>query len=626
MGGQQPLVGAHVYLFAANTAGYGGPGIAASTSNASVSRLISVNGVTTQDTTVSDPTYLDYYVTSGAGGAFSISSDYTCTPGTQIYIYAIGGNAGSGTNPSAGLMAALGACPSTGNFLTATNPITYIVVNEVSTVAAAYAFAGFASDALHVSSSGTPLAQTGIANAFANAANLETIGTGAALATTGNVTAPQSEINTLGNILGACVNSNGAVTGPTNPTACYTLFTNALSAGATGAQPTDTATAAINIAHNPSANISSLFALAAATPPFAPALTSVPNDFTVALYIAGTGLTGPANLAFDAQGNAWVTNYYASGNRVTEVSPAGAFLSGSTGITGGCLNAPNGVAVDTSGNAWIANSTGNCITEISPSRTILSGSGYTDGSLNGSGYLAIDVSGNVWVTNFTGASVTVFSKAGSYTTGTRNFTSGGFAWPYGIAFDGTGNAWIANYQIATVTELSSSGTVLSGSGYTGGGINAAPIVVLDSGGNAWVANFGTSSATSSVTKLSNAGVPLSGSSGYTTGGISRPYQVALDGAGNAWTANYANSSASEISNAGTVLSPSTGFQGGHIYGPQAVAVDGSGNVWIANSINAPDNGSLTEFIGAGIPVITPTVAGLPSTPTLNGSSNQGTRP
>jgi len=57
-------------------------------------------------------------------------------------------------------------------------------MDEVSTIAAAYSFAGFATDAVHVSSSGTALAQTGIANAFANAANVETLGTGAALATT----------------------------------------------------------------------------------------------------------------------------------------------------------------------------------------------------------------------------------------------------------------------------------------------------------------------------------------------------------------------------------------------------------------------------------------------------------
>src|SRR6266568_913419 len=38
-GGQQPIAGAHVYLFAANTTGYGGSGIAPSASNASLSLL-----------------------------------------------------------------------------------------------------------------------------------------------------------------------------------------------------------------------------------------------------------------------------------------------------------------------------------------------------------------------------------------------------------------------------------------------------------------------------------------------------------------------------------------------------------------------------------------------------------
>jgi hypothetical protein len=72
-------------------------------------------------------------------------------------------------------MAVLGNCPVAGNFASATP---YVVVNEVSTVAAAYAMAGFATDAVHVGSLGTVLAQTGISNAFANAGNLETLATG----------------------------------------------------------------------------------------------------------------------------------------------------------------------------------------------------------------------------------------------------------------------------------------------------------------------------------------------------------------------------------------------------------------------------------------------------------------
>ncbi len=184
-GGQQAIVGAHVYLFAANTSGYAGAGLAATSSNASKSLLSAAS------TGFSDS--VGAYVPTDGNGNFSITGDYTCTPNTQVYVYALGGNAGSGANSGAGLLAALGNCPSGGNFLTQTP---FITVNEVSTIAAAYAFAGFATDATHVSSSGSGLAQTGIANAFANATNLASISTGAALATTpaGNGTVPQAEI------------------------------------------------------------------------------------------------------------------------------------------------------------------------------------------------------------------------------------------------------------------------------------------------------------------------------------------------------------------------------------------------------------------------------------------------
>ena len=58
-----------------------------------------------------------------------------------------------------------------------------------------------------------------------------------------------------------------------------------------------------------------------------------------------------------------------------------------------------------------------------------------------------------------------------------------------------------------------------------------------------------------------------------------------------------------------------------------MALDGSGNAWIGNSgypCEAVD--SVLEFIGVATPVITPIAAGLPATPTANGSSNLGTRP
>jgi hypothetical protein len=255
-GGNQPIAGAQVYLLAANTAGYG---------TVSVSLL-------TSGTNGSDS--IGGYVLSDSGGNFTITGDYTCTSGQQVYLYAQGGDPGAGTNTAVGLMAVLGSCPDSGNFL-AVSP--FINVNEVTTVAAAYALAGFATDATHVSSSGTPLAQTGIANAFANAGNLADMSSGTALTTTpaGNGTVPQTEINTLANILAACVNSTGS-----SSTGCSTLFSNAKSGGSTGTTPTETATAAINMVHNPTANVAALFPLQTAVAPFAPMLSYAPSDFT----------------------------------------------------------------------------------------------------------------------------------------------------------------------------------------------------------------------------------------------------------------------------------------------------------------------------------------------------------
>src|ERR1035437_1531118 len=73
-GGQNPIVGAHVYLFAANAGlllpninGYGNP--SASLLTAGTGRTLDSSGGATTG---------DYYVTTtGGGGSFSISSDYT---------------------------------------------------------------------------------------------------------------------------------------------------------------------------------------------------------------------------------------------------------------------------------------------------------------------------------------------------------------------------------------------------------------------------------------------------------------------------------------------------------------------------------------------------------------------
>src|ERR1039458_5585719 len=90
-GGQNPIVGAHVYLYAVNNTGYGGSGIAPNNTNASVSLLRNAAG-TTQDGNG------HYYVTTDPSGNFTITGDYSCPSSyAHSYFYAVGGDPGLGS-------------------------------------------------------------------------------------------------------------------------------------------------------------------------------------------------------------------------------------------------------------------------------------------------------------------------------------------------------------------------------------------------------------------------------------------------------------------------------------------------------------------------------------------------
>jgi streptogramin lyase len=99
--------------------------------------------------------------------------------------------------------------------------------------------------------------------------------------------------------------------------------------------------------------------------------------------------------------------------------------------------------------------------------------------------------------------------------------------------------------------------------------------------------------------------------------------VAIDGAGNAWVTSSGALRVFEISNSGTLLSPAVGYGNPPLEFLEGIAVDGSGDVWFAAQ---SQGGFVAELIGIATPVITPICAGLPASPTANGTSNLGTRP
>jgi hypothetical protein len=245
-GGQQPVSGATIQLYAV---GLGGDG------SASTPLLTQV-------------------VTTDSGGNFSISNDYTCpSPSSLVYLVATGGNpgfSGNVTNPSLAMMTALGQCGA----LTAS---TYILVNELTTVAAVWSLAPFMTSYGAVGSNAGDA--SALANAFTLAAELvnPSTGTTPGLNVPAGLSVPIEQINTLADILAPCVNSRGGVAG--DGSVCGNLFTYTTPAGAVSA--TDTIGAGLRIADDPTLNTSSLFSLMSAASPYQPTMTVAPANLSV---------------------------------------------------------------------------------------------------------------------------------------------------------------------------------------------------------------------------------------------------------------------------------------------------------------------------------------------------------
>jgi DNA-binding beta-propeller fold protein YncE len=134
-------------------------------------------------------------------------------------------------------------------------------------------------------------------------------------------------------------------------------------------------------------------------------------------------------------------------------------------------------------------------------------------------------------------------------------------------------------------------------------MNAPYGIAIDGVGNVWVTNSG---GNGSLSKFDSSGDPAN-ANGYSGGGLEEPYGIAIDGLGNVWAANFAGNCncISEFNSSGTAITGSGGFTGSG-QKPYGIAIDPSGNVWVAS-----DNGSssLTEFVGAAAPVVTPIAAG-----------------
>ena len=264
VGGQPPVTGATIQLYAVGTTG---------------------------DGSAATP-MLSTPVTSDQNGNFSITSLYSCTtlpftPTTEVYLVATGGNPGLGsgmTNPNISMMAALGQCSTLSS-------ATFVEVNELTTTGSLAALYPYMSSYSHLGSGSADAAA--FASAFA--AVQEYVNT-----TTGSAPGPNlpagyyaatNIIEALADIVSSCINSPGGTAG--DGSACGNLFS--LATPSNGASPTDTIGAILNILNNPTRNTAALYELIPSYPPFPTTLTGAPSSYATPITYSIGGKFSAAN-------------------------------------------------------------------------------------------------------------------------------------------------------------------------------------------------------------------------------------------------------------------------------------------------------------------------------------------
>jgi hypothetical protein len=261
-GGQQPVSGATIQLYAVGTAGGG-------------------SAATPLLTTP---------VQTDANGFFAITGLYTCPTGsTLVYLMASGGNPGltaSTNNTSIALLAAIGQCQTLSNS-------TFVVINEVTTVAAVSALAPYFTSPTAIGSASSDAAALSTAFTLAAEYANNTAGSSPGPNIPDGYSVPVTEIYTLADIIASCVNSGGGVAGDSSN--CGNLFTDSTPSG--GTAPTDVAIALWDIFNNPTGNVQSLLGMVTPNPPFQPALSTAPPNWLLALSTPALTVS-PASLTF----------------------------------------------------------------------------------------------------------------------------------------------------------------------------------------------------------------------------------------------------------------------------------------------------------------------------------------
>src|SRR5208283_1282177 len=456
---------------------------------------------------VDAPRQLAQTQTSG-DGQFQMTVQRPTGDVAVLYLVASGGQPAaskvSGDNKAIVLMAVLGS-----------SPPAKVILNELTTVASVWTGAQFLNG---TALSGNALGLRIAAGNVPNLVDLETGGLGPVIQDPLNSsqTTTLATFNTLANLLTGCITR-------VHGDACDKFFAAATPPG--GTAPTDTLTAAQNIARNPSHQAQKLFALLDEfypvpagklwrDVPFIPYLNFAPSAWTLSLVYAGGGLNSLGGIAIDGEGNMWADDNFLVGAQSTIYSGFGGGLS---------KIAPNG-------------------RPLSPMTV-----GYRGGGIDGPGFgIAISADDKVWATSLGARNISVFDrKTGKPLSPESGYNFGGqLGSMQGIITTPNGDVWALDNE-------------------------KDQIVYLPQG---------------DATKGRLLGRMLNGKPADGTLEVIGPFHLAVDQLDRIWVTNSGSNTVTRFpaSDPGKAEQIKVGFA------PRAIAIDSLGNAWINNTVGHPD--------------------------------------
>jgi hypothetical protein len=573
--------------------------------------------------------------------------------GGALYLVAAGGvpkagKAGS-DNPAVVLLAVVGS-----------KPPEQVVVNELTTVASAFAAARFIRSE---SISGNPLGLRIAAMNVPNLVNLQSGGWGSVIIDGLNITRSTtlSNFNTLASLVTYASTSASSD--------WRSRFFRAATPDG-GTTPSNTLGAIAGIARESWAHPKDLFALfEEAYPqakeglpnaaPFAPYLLFAPNDFALILRFSGGGIYAPGRLMFDADGNLWSGVNWMPGSQsnaaknigggVAKLGPDGSALSPPiTGFMGAGINGIGWGTAVTRDNVWASSFNGKILVMDLQGHPVATEQDFPfREKVSGLMGIGVAANGDVWITDGEGGQL-LFFPGGRAKEG-RIVRVAGLAGPFDVVVDEQNRVWVSNSRSDTVTRFPANDPTQAQTFRVG----VAPrALALDSKSNVWVVNFlspdfpglrplpphatimqefqafshilgplqsGQVKSTGFVSMIRPDGTQPSAAGYSGDGAVNLPWGVNVDGNDDVWTTNGWSRGIVYMAGDNTKGHPAgtkTGdllhlFTSGDFENFTDVSIDAAGNAWCANNWNdvpiatgmAQDPARSTWGGGTGINVI-----------------------